>query len=73
MKKSLEKTNAELENITRTYDESLALHASVRYWGLQEKYHKRMSIGFGAATIIVALGVLWGLYEYADYFLAADI
>ena len=73
LKKSLEKTNAELENITRTYDESLALHASVRYWGLQEKYHKRMSIGFGAATIIVALGVLWGLYEYADYFLAADI
>ena len=31
-----------------------------------------MSIGFGVATIIVALGVLWGLYEYADHFLTAD-
>lgn len=73
LNKALEKANTELENITRTYDENLALHASVRYWGLQEKYHKRMSIGFGIATIIVAVSVLWGLYEYADHFLTADI
>ncbi len=72
LNKALEKANTELENITRTYDENLALHASVRYWSLQEKYHKRMSIGFGIATIIVAVCVLWGLYEYADHFLTAD-
>ena len=73
LNKALEKANAELENITRTYDENLALHASVRYWGLQEKYHKRMSIIFGIATIVVAGLVLWGIYEYADHFLSADI
>ncbi len=72
LEKALEKANTELENITRTYDEDLALHASVRYWGLQEKYHKRMSIGFGVTTVIVAGLVLWGLYEFVDRFLAAD-
>lgn len=73
LNKELEKANVELENITRTYDENLALHASVRYWGLQEKYHKRMSIGFGILTTLVALLVLWGIYEYADRFLNAGI
>ena len=73
LENTFKKTTDELENITRAYDEKLALHASVRYWGLQEKYHKKMSIGFGIATVIVAVLVLLGLYQYADHFLAANI
>jgi len=71
--KAVESTKQELENITRTYDENLALHASVRYWGLQEKYHKRLSFWFGGATIVVALLVVAGLYFFAEAYLAASI
>lgn len=73
LEKSLEKANIELENITRTYDENLALHASVRYWGLQEKFHKKMSTTFGLVSVVIAGLVLWGIYEYSDHFLKADI
>ena len=73
LEKALDEANAKLENITRTYDEKLALHSAVRYWGLQEKYHKKRSIGFGVVTAIVAGLVLWGIYEYAKYFLDMDI
>lgn len=69
---SLDKASEELQNITRTYDDKLALHASVRYWGLQEKFHKQMLIGYGIGTVVVAALVIVGFWLYAEHFLNAE-
>ncbi len=58
-------TKTELENITKTYDEKLALQAPVRYWSTKRRFHRiaREKIGRGlrwggiCSAIVVALSV----------------
>jgi len=69
----LSDAKTELENITKAYDEKMALQASVRYWGLQEKFHRQFMMIFGMATVVVACVTLFGLYQYADSFLTETI
>ena len=51
------------------YDDKLALQAPVRYWGLQEKYHRRKVILFAVVTVLAAIGALSGLAVFAWYVL----
>ncbi|KYL32755.1 hypothetical protein A2I96_17210 [Pseudoalteromonas tetraodonis] len=52
----------DLENLTKTYDDNLALHASVRYWGIQQKSHddkaKLYAKALGATTVVVLLTII---------------
>lgn len=58
LNKSFERTQQELDAITKTYDEKLALLAPVRYWGLQEQFHKDKMVLFAKLTgIAAALGI----------------
>jgi Family of unknown function (DUF6161) len=58
-------TKTELDNITKTYDEKLALQAPVRYWSTKRRFHRiaREKIGSGlrwggiGSAIVVALSV----------------
>jgi len=65
LKKALEKARQDLESLTQTYDDKLALQAPVRYWGLQEKYHRRKVILFAVVTVFAAIGALSGLAVFA--------
>lgn len=63
----LQSAKTDLENLTKTYDDNLALHASVRYWGIQQKSHntkaKNFAIALGVATVIVlATIILFSIY-----------
>lgn len=53
----LAKAKADLENLTKTYDDKLALQASVRYWGIQHQSHaikaKYFAIALGISTIAI--------------------
>ena len=66
---AIEKARQELEALTQTYDEKLALQAPVRYWGLQEKYHRGKVILFAIATAIAAGAAIVGLVTFAWYVL----
>jgi hypothetical protein len=48
----------ELENLTKTYDDKLALHAAVKYWGIQLKSHNNKAIGFAIALGVMTLVVI---------------
>ena len=52
----------DLENLTKTYDDKLALHAAVRYWGIQQKSHnnkaKNFAIALGVTTVIVLATII---------------
>jgi hypothetical protein len=48
----------ELENLTKTYDDKLALHAAVKYWGIQLKSHNKKAIGFAIALGVMTLVVI---------------
>jgi hypothetical protein len=48
----------ELENLTKTYDDKLALHAAVKYWGIQLKSHNKKAIGFAIALGLMTLVVI---------------
>jgi hypothetical protein len=48
----------ELENLTKTYDDKLALHAAVKYWGIQLKSHNKKAIGFSIALGLMTLVVI---------------
>ncbi|MBJ2137459.1 hypothetical protein JEU11_13440 [Paraglaciecola chathamensis] len=48
----------ELENLTKTYDDKLALHAAVKYWGIQLKSHNNKAIGFAIALGLITLVVI---------------
>lgn len=76
-KQSLEQTlvtaRQDLENLKKTYDEHLALRASVRYWGLQQKDHRAKSIGFGIALGVVAALVMIVIIAFSFTFLDASI
>ncbi|MBL3557129.1 MULTISPECIES: DUF6161 domain-containing protein [Marinobacter] len=43
-----------LSDIAHTYDEKLALQASVQYWTDKRKLHSRVMWGVGAATLLLA-------------------
>jgi len=66
----LTKAKEDLENLTKTYDDKLALQASVRYWKSQEKYHKSASIWFAIATGVAVAIVLYSLITFANNHLA---
>lgn len=65
-KAELEETQDELENLTTTYDKKLSLHASVRYWGLQQKGHRIKSIWFGIALVISVIAVIWSIIYFSS-------
>ncbi|MCL1143226.1 DUF6161 domain-containing protein [Shewanella gaetbuli] len=52
----------DLENLTKTYDDKLALHAAVRYWGIQQDSHndkaKFYAKVLGATTVVVLLTII---------------
>ena len=66
---TLQTARADLENLKKTYDEDLALRASVRYWGLQQKDHRAKSIGFGIALGVVAALVMIAIIAFSFTFL----
>jgi multidrug transporter EmrE-like cation transporter len=76
-KQTLEQTLAtarqDLDNLKKTYDEDLALRASVRYWGLQQKDHRSKSVGFGIVLAVVALFVMVIIIGYSFRFLDTSI
>ena len=53
----------ELNAIAKTYDEKLALQASVTYWKLKAGGHMRQSIGYAIAVFIAMIAVGLGLYR----------
>ena len=63
----------DLENLKKTYDDHLALRASVRYWGLQQKDHRAKSIGFGVALGLVTLVVMALIITFSFLFLDSSI
>ncbi len=63
----------DLENLKKTYDEDLALRASVRYWGLQQKDHRAKSIGFGVALALVTLLVMSLIIGFSSFYLDSSI
>jgi uncharacterized protein DUF6161 len=54
-----------LERLTKTYDEKLALHAAVRYWGIQKKLHHDKVVGYGIALGIIVVLVVVGLVLFS--------
>lgn len=57
----IEKARTDLENLTKTYDDKLALQASVKYWAIQHQSHVEKSKQFAKALAIstaVILGVI---------------
>lgn len=69
LKRSIDKAREDLESLTQTYDDKLALQAPVRYWGLQEKYHREKVKLFAAITMLATIGALCGLMAFAWYVL----
>lgn len=63
----------ELENITKTYDDKLALHAAVRYWGIQQKSNRNKAIGFGIIMLLMVLAVVTTLMVFVDNHLNTTI
>jgi hypothetical protein len=66
----LSDATTELKNLTKTYDDKLALHAAVKYWGIQWKSHNNKAIGFaialGIATILVISTIILFSYSTLD-------
>ncbi|WP_371373445.1 DUF6161 domain-containing protein [Thalassotalea aquiviva] len=68
-KDALANSKTDLENLTKTYDDKLALHAAVKYWGIQQNSHndkaKLYAKALGATTFVVLLTIIlfaiWGL------------
>lgn len=69
LKRSIDKAREDLESLTQTYDDKLALQAPVRYWGLQEKHHRKKVKLFAAITLLATIGALCGLAAFAWYVL----
>lgn len=64
---ALAEATSELENLTKTYDDKLALHASVKYWGLQHKSHTTKAKAFAYALGITTVVVLATIIVFAFY------
>lgn len=64
---ALGEAKSELENLTKTYDDKLALHASVKYWGLQHNSHNIKAKVFAVALGITTAIVLATIIVFAFY------
>lgn len=73
LEQTLASAKQDLENLKKTYDEDLALRASVRYWGLQQKDHRAKSIGFGVTLALIALLVMTLIIAFSFKFLDSSI
>ena len=61
--KALKNAQEQLTGLQKTYDEKMALQASVTYWKTKAASHRRLSFWFSGATV-VAFGVVgFGLYK----------
>jgi hypothetical protein len=63
----LKNAKTDLENLTKTYDDNLALHASVRYWGIQQKSHNSKVKAFAWALGITTIVVLAVIIIFSAY------
>ncbi|KZN15306.1 DUF6161 domain-containing protein [Marinomonas sp. TW1] len=61
-KEELANAKTDLENLTQTYDDKLALHAAVKYWGIQQDSHndkaKLYAKALGVTTAVVLLTII---------------
>lgn len=69
----LESAKTDLENLTKTYDDKLALHAAVRYWGIQQKSNRNKAIGFGIVMLLMIIAVVTTLIYFVDNHLNTTI
>ena len=67
------KAKNDLENLTKTYDDKLALHAAVRYWGIQQKSNRNKAIGFGIVMSLMIIAVVTTLMVFVDTHLNTTI
>jgi len=63
----LNKARADLENLTKTYDDKLALQASVKYWGIQHQSHVEKSKQFAKALVISTISIFLIIILYAIF------
>lgn len=70
---SMSKTNEELERLTKTYDDKLALHAAVQYWKLQHKSHNKKATIFGLCLIAAVIIAVGGIIMFSATFLDQSI
>ncbi len=70
---AIEKARHELEALTQTYDDKLALQAPVRYWKIQEQYHRRKAKLFAIFTALAAIVAIVGLVIFALYVLNQQV
>ncbi|GHF97419.1 DUF6161 domain-containing protein [Thalassotalea marina] len=63
----------DLENLTKTYDDKLALHAAVKYWGIQKDNNRNKAIGFGVVMIVMIIAVVTTLMIFVDSHLNTTI
>lgn len=70
LENELTKAKTELENLTKTYDDKLALHAAVKYWGIQLNSHNKkafhFAIALGIATFLVICIIIGFSYLTLD-------
>lgn len=69
----LASAKTDLENLTKTYDDKLALHAAVRYWGIQQKSNRNKAIGFGIVMLLMIIAVVTTLMVFVDTHLNTTI
>lgn len=68
----LASSKAELTAITKTYDDKLALQASVSYWTSKRNSHRLWSKLFGGAFILALLICGWGLFVFVKDLVPAE-
>lgn len=66
--KRLEEYSQTLTDIAKTYDEKLALQASVQYWSDKRKLHTKVMIWMGGATLLLS-GLTGAGFVYAAHHL----
>lgn len=67
--KICEDATSQLESITQTYDEKLALQSSVSYWGLKKRSHNRVMWVTGITSVVVGAATAAGFIAVAHEFL----
>ena len=72
-KDELANAKTDLENLTKTYDDKLALHAAVKYWGIQKDSNRNKAIGFGIVMIVMIIAVVTTLMVFVDNHLNTTI
>lgn len=69
----LSNAKSELENLTKTYDDKLALHAAVKYWNLQRQSHTKKAIIFSIALGIMTIVVICTIVAFSYLTLDAPL